>query len=68
MNASEYKQIVLGLIFPNCISDPFEEQRGLLVAEETQGADPDAMFAYADSQAYDDLSAWGGLIIGGQIE
>lgn len=34
----------------------------------TNNAYPDAMFAYADSQAYHDLSAWGGLIIGGQID
>ena len=41
MDASEYKHVVLGLIFLKYISDVFEEQRAKLEADRTQGADPE---------------------------
>ncbi len=41
MDASEYKHVVLGLIFLKYISDAFEEQHAKLVAQQSQGADPE---------------------------
>ena len=41
MDASEYKHVVLGLVFLKYISDAFEERRAELVAEEHEGADPE---------------------------
>ncbi|MEX2494743.1 MAG: class I SAM-dependent DNA methyltransferase [Woeseia sp.] len=41
MDASEYKHVVLGLIFLKYISDAFEEQHARLHAERDQGADPE---------------------------
>ena len=41
MDASEYKHVVLGLIFLKYISDAFEEQHARLNAERDQGADPE---------------------------
>lgn len=41
MDAAEYKHVVLGLIFLKYISDAFEERHARLVAEQTQGADPE---------------------------
>ncbi|MHC1730267.1 MAG: type I restriction-modification system subunit M [Syntrophobacteraceae bacterium] len=41
MDAAEYKHVVLGLIFLKYISDAFEEQYELLMAEKSQGADPE---------------------------
>jgi len=41
MDASEYKHVVLGLIFLKYISDAFEEQHARLDAERDQGADPE---------------------------
>jgi type I restriction enzyme M protein len=41
MDAAEYKHVVLGLIFLKYISDAFEEQHARLVAETSQGADPE---------------------------
>lgn len=41
MDAAEYKHVVLGLIFLKYISDAFEEHYAKLVAERTQGADPE---------------------------
>ncbi|MBZ0172597.1 MAG: type I restriction-modification system subunit M, partial [Phycisphaerales bacterium] len=41
MDASEYKHVVLGLIFLKYISDAFEEQHAKLDAERDQGADPE---------------------------
>jgi type I restriction enzyme M protein len=41
MDASEYKHVVLGLIFLKYISDAFEEQHARLVAEQPKGADPE---------------------------
>ena len=41
MDASEYKHVVLGLIFLKYISDAFEEVHARLIAEEAEGADPE---------------------------
>ena len=41
MDAAEYKHVVLGLIFLKYISDSFEERKGLLVKETSEGADPE---------------------------
>jgi type I restriction enzyme M protein len=41
MDASEYKHVVLGLLFLKYISDAFEEQHIKLLAEADQGADPE---------------------------
>src|SRR4030043_1431023 len=41
MDAAEYKHVVLGLIFLKYISDAFEEQHTKLLAEKSQGADPE---------------------------
>ena len=41
MDAAEYKDVVLGLIFLKYISDAFEEARAKLEAEVAQGADPE---------------------------
>jgi type I restriction enzyme M protein len=41
MDAAEYKHVVLGLIFLKYISDAFEEQHAKLLAEKSQGADPE---------------------------
>jgi type I restriction enzyme M protein len=41
MDAAEYKHVVLGLIFLKYISDAFEEHQARLLAERSQGADPE---------------------------
>jgi len=41
MDASEYKHVVLGLMFLKYISDGFEEQYQKLVAQRSSGADPE---------------------------
>jgi type I restriction enzyme M protein len=41
MDAAEYKHVVLGLIFLKYISDAFEERHAALLAERSQGADPE---------------------------
>jgi len=41
MDASEYKHVVLGLIFLKYISDAFERRRAQLLLEEAEGADPE---------------------------
>lgn len=41
MDASEYKHVVLGLIFLKYISDSFIEHHAKLIAERSQGADPE---------------------------
>ncbi|MBP7620058.1 MAG: SAM-dependent DNA methyltransferase [Gemmatimonadales bacterium] len=41
MDAAEYKHVVLGLLFLKYISDAFEEQHALLLADSAQGADPE---------------------------
>ena len=41
MDASEYKHVVLGLIFLKYISDAFEETHAQLELEREEGADPE---------------------------
>ncbi len=41
MDAAEYKHVVLGLIFLKYISDAFAEKYAELVAQKSQGADPE---------------------------
>lgn len=41
MDASEYKHVVLGLIFLKYVSDAFEERHAALLSEVEQGADPE---------------------------
>ena len=41
MDAAEYKHVVLGLIFLKYISDAFEEQYQKLIAQKSEGADPE---------------------------
>ncbi|TAK20699.1 MAG: SAM-dependent DNA methyltransferase [Chloroflexota bacterium] len=41
MDAGEYKHVVLGLIFLKYISDAFEERHAALIAEQSEGADPE---------------------------
>lgn len=41
MDASEYKHVVLGLIFLKYISDAFAERHAQLTAEQADGADPE---------------------------
>jgi type I restriction enzyme M protein len=41
LDASEYKNVVLGLIFLKFISDKFEEKHAELVADKKNGADPE---------------------------
>jgi type I restriction enzyme M protein len=41
IDAAEYKQVLLGLIFLRYISDAFEELHQKLLEEESQGADPE---------------------------
>jgi type I restriction enzyme M protein len=41
MDASEYKHVVLGLIFLKYISDAFEEKRAALIGQKSEGADPE---------------------------
>jgi type I restriction enzyme M protein len=41
MDASEYKHVVLGLLFLKYISDAFEELHAKLDSERSQGADPE---------------------------
>src|SRR2546427_718062 len=46
MDAAEYKQVVLGLLFLKYISDAFEEQHDKLLTEKKHGADPEAPDEY----------------------
>lgn len=41
MDSSEYKHVVLGLIFLKYISDAFDEQHARLLIEQASGADPE---------------------------
>ena len=41
MDSSDYKHIVLGLIFLKYISDAFEEMYAQLKKEESEGANPE---------------------------
>lgn len=46
MDPSEYKHVLLGLLFLKYISDAFEEQYAKLKADETQGDDPEDVDEY----------------------
>jgi len=41
LDAAEYKHVVLGLVFLKYISDAFEERQAQLIAERSEGADPE---------------------------
>jgi hypothetical protein len=47
MDSSEYKHVVLGLIFLKYISDAFEEHHAMLVAEQSKSADPEDPYAFS---------------------
>ena len=52
MDASEYKHVVLGLIFLKYVSDAFGETRARLLGERTQGADPEDPDEYRAENAF----------------
>jgi len=52
MDAAEYKHVVLGLIFLKYISDAFEEQYQNLVAQKSDGADPEDKNEYLAEKVF----------------
>src|SRR3977135_3801572 len=52
MDAAEYKHIVLGLIFLKYISDAFEELYEKLVAQKSEGADPEDKDEYIAEKVF----------------
>jgi type I restriction enzyme M protein len=52
MDAAEYKHVVLGLIFLKYISDAFEERHNQLLAEKSQGADPEDADEYRAANVF----------------
>ncbi|MBN2571154.1 MAG: SAM-dependent DNA methyltransferase [Ignavibacteriales bacterium] len=52
MDAAEYKHVVLGLIFLKYISDAFEEQYEKLVAQKSDGADPEDKNEYTAENVF----------------
>jgi type I restriction enzyme M protein len=52
MDAAEYKHVVLGLIFLKYISDAFEELHVRLVAQKTEGADPEDRDEYRAERVF----------------
>jgi type I restriction enzyme M protein len=52
MDAAEYKHVVLGLIFLKYISDAFEEQYQNLVAQISDGADPEDKNEYLAEKVF----------------
>lgn len=52
MDAAEYKHVVLGLIFLKYISDAFEEQYKSLVAQISDGADPEDKNEYIAEKVF----------------
>src|SRR5437588_2187483 len=52
MDAAEYKHIVLGLIFLKYISDAFEELYEKLVAQKSEGADPEDKNEYTAEKVF----------------
>ncbi|PJA97213.1 MAG: hypothetical protein CO129_02410 [Ignavibacteriales bacterium CG_4_9_14_3_um_filter_34_10] len=52
MDAAEYKHVVLGLIFLKYISDAFEEQYQKLVAQKSEGADPEDKNEYTAEKVF----------------
>ena len=63
MDASEYKHVVLGLIFLKYISDAFEERRAQLTAEQAEGADPEDRDEYRAENVFwvPPEARWAGL-------
>jgi type I restriction enzyme M protein len=61
IDAAEYKNIVLGLIFIKYISDSFENLHAKLVKEENQGADPEDKDEYKAENIFyvPSISRWG---------
>jgi len=52
MDAAEYKHVALGLIFLKYISDAFEEQYQKLVAQKSEGADPEDKNEYVAEKVF----------------
>src|ERR1700704_4863249 len=52
MDAAEYKHVVLGLIFLKYISDAFEELFNKLVAQKSEGADPEDKNEYLAEKVF----------------
>jgi type I restriction enzyme M protein len=52
MDAAEYKHVVLGLIFLKYISDAFEEQYQKLIAQKSEGADPEDKNEYLAEKVF----------------
>lgn len=52
MDAAEYKHVALGLIFLKYISDAFEEQYQKLVAQKSEGADPEDKNEYLAEKVF----------------
>ena len=52
MDAAEYKHVALGLIFLKYISDAFEEQYQNLVAQISDGADPEDKNEYLAEKVF----------------
>ncbi len=52
MDAAEYKHIVLGLIFLKYISDAFAELYDQLVAQKSEGADPEDKNEYIAEKVF----------------
>ncbi|OFI39468.1 restriction endonuclease subunit M [Arthrobacter sp. SW1] len=49
MDASQYKDVILGLVFLKYVSDAFEERRGIIAAElEADGLDEDQIAQFID--------------------
>ena len=52
MDASDYKHVVLGLLFLKYVSDAFEEARAELEAEVEEGADPEEQDEYTAKNVF----------------
>jgi type I restriction enzyme M protein len=52
MDAAEYKHVALGLIFLKYISDAFEEQYQNLLAQKSDGADPEDKNEYLAEKVF----------------
>jgi len=52
MDAAEYKHVALGLIFLKYISDAFAEQYEKLVAQKSEGADPEDKNEYIAEKVF----------------
>ena len=52
MDAAEYKHVALGLIFLKYISDAFEELHQKLIAQKSEGADPEDKNEYLAEKVF----------------